>query len=154
MADHVVYRGSGDAKFLAGHGSGDERANRTLQDRLVKALRLAKISTIEAANAFVPEFMERYNAQFSKVPARSYNLHRALNVEPDRLHEILCWKEKRYVTAQLAVSFERKRLILDENEVTSALTRTASLPFDMCGVSGRSALLRPALQKLACDRST
>lgn len=98
-----------------------ERANRTLQDRLVKALRLADIDTIEAANAFLPKFMERYNAQFSKIPARPDNLHRALNVEPDRLLEILCWKEKRYVTAQLAVSYERKRLILEENEVTSAL---------------------------------
>ncbi|WP_422376420.1 ISNCY family transposase [Roseibium sp.] len=98
-----------------------ERANRTLQDRLVKALRLANISTIEAANAFLPEFMERYNAQFSKVPARSDNLHRALNVEPDRLQEILCWKVTRYVTAQLAISYERKRLILDESEVTRAL---------------------------------
>ncbi|WP_040439957.1 ISNCY family transposase [Roseibium aggregatum] len=98
-----------------------ERANRTLQDRLVKALRLADIGTIEDANAFLPTFIERYNAQFSKVPARSDNLHRALNVEPDRLQDILCWKEKRYVTAQLAVSYERKRLILEENEVTSAL---------------------------------
>lgn len=98
-----------------------ERANRTLQDRLVKALRLKNISTIEDANVFLPEFMEYYNAQFSKVPARSDNLHRALNVEPDRLQEILCWKEKRYVTAQLAVSYERKRLILDESEVTRAL---------------------------------
>lgn len=98
-----------------------ERANRTLQDRLVKALRLADVGTIEAANAFLPQFMERYNAQFSKVPARPDNLHRALNVEPDRLQEILCWKEKRYVTAQLAVSYERKRLILEQNEVTSAL---------------------------------
>lgn len=98
-----------------------ERANRTLQDRLVKALRLANINTIEAANAFLPKFMERYNVQFSKAPARSDNLHRALNVEPDRLQEILCWKEKRYVTAQLAVSYERKRLILEENDVTRAL---------------------------------
>jgi transposase len=98
-----------------------ERANRTLQDRLVKALRLANIDTIEDANAFLPKFMERYNARFSKAPLRSDNLHRALNVEPDRLQEILCWKEKRYVTAQLAVSYERKRIILDENEVTRAL---------------------------------
>lgn len=48
-----------------------ERANRTLQDRLVKALRLAKISDIEAANAFLPEFMERFNSKFAKIPLRS-----------------------------------------------------------------------------------
>jgi hypothetical protein len=35
-----------------------ERANGTLQDRLVKEMRLAGISTIEAGNAFLPAFME------------------------------------------------------------------------------------------------
>lgn len=35
-----------------------ERAHRTLQDRLVKELRLRCISTLEAANAFADEFME------------------------------------------------------------------------------------------------
>ena len=32
-----------------------ERAFQTLQDRLVKALRLARISTIETANAWLPQ---------------------------------------------------------------------------------------------------
>ena len=47
-----------------------ERVNRTLQDRLVKELRLAGISDMEAGNAFLPGFMERYNARFAIVPAR------------------------------------------------------------------------------------
>jgi hypothetical protein len=38
-----------------------ERAFGTLQDRLVKELRLADISTIAAANAWLPEFVEDYN---------------------------------------------------------------------------------------------
>jgi hypothetical protein len=38
---------------------GGERANRTLQDRLVKELRLADISDMDAGNAFLPEFVER-----------------------------------------------------------------------------------------------
>ena len=53
-----------------------ERANRTLQDRLVKELRLAGISDMAAANAFLPAFMERYNAKFAKTPRRPDNLHR------------------------------------------------------------------------------
>ena len=68
-----------------------ERANRTLQDRLVKELRLAGISDMETANAFLPGFMGRYNAQFAKVPRRADNLHRPLNVEPDRLRDILSY---------------------------------------------------------------
>ena len=46
-----------------------ERANRTLQDRLVKELRLAGISDMDAANIFLPNFTERYNANFAKAPA-------------------------------------------------------------------------------------
>lgn len=57
-----------------------ERMNRTLQDRLVKALRLAKVDDMEAGNAFLANFMDRYNARFSIVPARSNDLHRPLNL--------------------------------------------------------------------------
>src|SRR6056297_3459399 len=61
-----------------------ERANRTLQDRLVKELRLSDISDMEAGNAYLQGFKTRYNAQFVKeAPAKPDNLHRALNVEPD-----------------------------------------------------------------------
>ena len=45
-----------------------ERLWGTLQDRLTKELRLAGITTIEAANAFLPCFIERYNARFAKAP--------------------------------------------------------------------------------------
>ena len=46
-----------------------ERLWGTLQDRLVKEMRLAGVSGIEAANAFLPGFIERFNARFAK-PAR------------------------------------------------------------------------------------
>jgi transposase len=49
-----------------------ERANQTLQDRLVKALRLANVSDIKSANAFLPGFMEAYNKRFA-VDARNPN---------------------------------------------------------------------------------
>ncbi|MBI2776572.1 MAG: ISNCY family transposase [Chloroflexi bacterium] len=45
-----------------------ERLWGTLQDRLTAELRLAGITTIEAANAFLPDFLERHNARFA-VPA-------------------------------------------------------------------------------------
>ena len=98
-----------------------ERANRTLQDRLVKELRLAGISDMAAANAFLPAFMERYNAKFAKVPRRSDNLHRPLNTEPGRLADVLCWRDERYVGNQLAFSYDRQRIILAENEITRGL---------------------------------
>lgn len=98
-----------------------ERANRTLQDRLVKELRLAGISDMEAANSFLSTFMARYNAKFAKVPRRPDNLHRPLNTEPDRLADVLCWRDERYVGNQLAFSYDRQRIILQENEITRGL---------------------------------
>lgn len=98
-----------------------ERMNRTLQDRLVKELRLADIDTMEAGNAFLPGFMEDYNKRFATVPARPEDLHRPLNLAPDRLVEILCKREQRYVGAQLTFSFERQRIMLEETEVTRGL---------------------------------
>lgn len=98
-----------------------ERANRTLQDRLVKELRLAGVSDMEAGNAFLEGFKSRFNAKFAKAPAKPDNLHRALNVEPDRLAEVLCWRENRYVGKQLTFSYDRKRIMLEENELSRAL---------------------------------
>ena len=98
-----------------------ERANRILQDRLVKELRLAGISDMDAANAVLPGFMERYNAKFAKAPRRADNLHRLMNIEPDRLRDVFCLRDERYVGKQLAFSFERQRIILIENEITRDL---------------------------------
>jgi hypothetical protein len=98
-----------------------ERMNRTLQDRLVKDLRLAGINNMEDGNAFLPGFMKSYNARFAVIPARSDDLHRSVNLAPDRLKEILCKREQRYVGAQLTFSFERQRIMLEENDVTRGL---------------------------------
>ena len=55
-----------------------ERAHQTLQDRLVKELRLRDISTREAANQYVPEFMADYNRRFAKEPLSAHDAHRPL----------------------------------------------------------------------------
>lgn len=53
-----------------------ERANGTLQDKLVKELRLKGINDIETANAFLPEFIEDYNKRFAVEPKNNVNAHR------------------------------------------------------------------------------
>lgn len=98
-----------------------ERANRTLQDRLVKELRIAGISDIDAGNAFLSGFMARFNARFAVVPARSDDRHRPLNMPPDRLRAILCRRDRRYVGQQLTLSYDRKRIMLERNDVTVGL---------------------------------
>ena len=55
-----------------------ERANGTLQDRLVKEMRLCSIDNIAAGNVFLPTFMEQYNARFAKAPLDDRDVHRHL----------------------------------------------------------------------------
>jgi hypothetical protein len=98
-----------------------ERANRTLQDRLVKELRIAGICDLIAGNAFLPEFMERFNERFAIDAAKPENLHRTLNVRPSRLSDILCHREQRYVGAQLTFHYDRRQIILERSEVSENL---------------------------------
>jgi transposase len=55
-----------------------ERANQTLQDRLVKELRLRDISDIDNANAFLAEFREDFNRRFAVQPRSTHDAHRPL----------------------------------------------------------------------------
>lgn len=97
-----------------------ERANRALQDRLVKELRLAGISDMAAGNAFLPGFIEAFNARFARVPHRPDNLHRAFNIAPDRLRRILCRRDERFVSQQLSLTYEKQRIILEPNDLSLA----------------------------------
>src|ERR1700686_1505294 len=71
-----------------------ERAFGTLQDRMVKELRLAGVSSMAAANAWLPGFITAYNTRFGRDPANAKNLHRPL-AQADDLDEILAWREER-----------------------------------------------------------
>lgn len=93
-----------------------ERANRTLQDRLVKELRLAGINDMAAGNDFLPGFIARHNLRFAHPPARPENLHRPVNLPASRLRDILCVRDQRQVGASLVVHYERQKFILDDSE--------------------------------------
>jgi hypothetical protein len=86
-----------------------ERVNRTLQDRLVKELRLAAVTGMADGNVFLGRFVDDFNIRFSVAPARPDNLHRPLRMSASRLGDILCHREQRYVGQQLTLSYERKR---------------------------------------------
>ena len=65
-----------------------ERANLTLQDRLVKEMRLRGICGIEAGNAYLPAFLADYNRRFGVAPRNPADAHRAVlhddaGAEPD-----------------------------------------------------------------------
>ncbi|WP_413873539.1 hypothetical protein [Albidovulum sp.] len=84
-------------------------------------MRLDGVTGMTAGNAWLPGYILRHNQQFARTPARPDNLHRAVTESPDRLNDILCWRDERYVGQQLTFSYERKRIMLEESEVSRGL---------------------------------
>ncbi|WP_108652963.1 ISNCY family transposase [Dongshaea marina] len=107
-----------------------ERANRTLQDRLIKEMRLAGINTIEEANAWLPVFMADYNRRFAKPAKYSKDLHRPLREEPAELDDIFSWQEKRKLSKALTFQYDKVRYIVDPTPKTEALIGKNILIYD------------------------
>ena len=105
-----------------------ERANGTLQDRLVKAMRLDGISTIAEANAFLPGYMARHNQRFAKVPFDPRDVHRPLAPHDDLKAEMV-WREQRTVTQALTLHYNKAMIILEPTEVSRPL---AGKRVDVC----------------------
>jgi hypothetical protein len=85
-----------------------ERRNGLLQDRLVKELRLAEISGLEAANTFLEEqFLPQLNRRFCVEPAQPADVHRGV---PRQLKEVLSWEEERVVQQDWTVSWQSRYL--------------------------------------------
>jgi len=99
-----------------------ERANKTLQDRLVKELRLQRISTIDSANSMLPAFIEDYNRRFGKEPMNPKNLHRLIRADED-LREAFVWCEERTVSSSLTLQYDKMVFILEPNDVSRDLAR-------------------------------
>lgn len=86
-----------------------ENKNKTLQDRLVKELRLRNISTIEEANKFLPEFIADFNERFAVEPKDKKDAHRPLLAsEKKSLNKILVKKYARVLSKSLEFQFESK----------------------------------------------
>jgi hypothetical protein len=106
-----------------------ERAHKTLQDRLVKELRLAGASDIEAGNALLPAFMADYNRRFAKPARIDKDLHRPLAPQDD-LDGSFAWRVERTVTNALTVQYDRVMFILEPTDVARALPRKRVSVYD------------------------
>jgi hypothetical protein len=84
-----------------------ERLFGTLQDRLVKEMRLRGVRTIEEANAFLEVYLPFYNRRFSVCPKGRDNLHRSL-VKGMNLDAILCIKTERTLRNDFTVAHNQK----------------------------------------------
>jgi transposase len=82
-----------------------ERANQTLQDRLVKEMRLRGISDPEAGNAYLPEFREDFNRRFAVAPRSTHDAHRPL-LKSDNLEVILSHQETRTLSKNLTLQYK------------------------------------------------
>lgn len=85
-----------------------ERANQTLQDRLVKELRLRGIDTIETANAYLPTFISDYNARFAVAPQSALDAHRAVLHSTEELARIFSLHHRRRLSKNLTVQFHNR----------------------------------------------
>jgi transposase len=90
-----------------------ERRHGVFQDRLVKELRLRKISTMQQANAFLEEqFLKELDRQYAVQARRATDLHRPLEAGIV-LEEILCVQERRVVGQDWCVRWRNQWLQID-----------------------------------------
>lgn len=104
----IIYAQSPQAKGRV------ERGNRTLQDRLVKEMRLRGISTIGEANKYLrEEFIEKYNSQFS-IDDEFADVHRSARQYD--LRNIFCYEQTRQVKNDYTISINGKLIQLHISE--------------------------------------
>jgi len=84
-----------------------ERLFGTLQDRLVKEMRLRGIRTIREGNAFLKQYLPAYNRRFSVRPQEDSNLHRPLPLGMN-LDSVLCIKTERTLRNDFTVAHNSK----------------------------------------------
>jgi hypothetical protein len=84
-----------------------ERLFGTAQDRWVKELRLAKVTTLAEANRLLPRLLREHNRRFGRQAKRSRDAHRRLGAE-HRLEAILSIQERRVVSNDYVVRFRSR----------------------------------------------
>ncbi len=124
-----------------------ERANGVLQDRLIKAMRIARIDSIEAANDWLPSFMNRHNRRFAVDPADARDAHVAhSSVDNVQLRQILAKHYPRKLSDTLSCQFHSTLLQIQPSLPGGSRLRGATVTvvehFDhSCQVLWRQAVL-------------
>lgn len=84
-----------------------ERVFGTLQDRLVKEMRLRGIQTIQEANTFLAQYLPLYNKKFALRTNGKSNLHRRIP-KGLNLHKVFCIKTERVLRNDFTVAHNNK----------------------------------------------
>ena len=92
-----------------------ERSHGTHQDRLIKELRLAGISTIEQANEFIINtYLPKHNKKFSVPALKAGNIHRP--AQHLKLDKIFCLKDERKLQNDFTLSYKKRILQLTKRQ--------------------------------------
>lgn len=93
-----------------------ERLFQTLQDRLCKAMRLAGISNMDEANAWLPQYLAEHNARFAVTARQSADMHRPWQGSSHRLARICALHYQRQLSRQGSCRFEGAILQIDAGQ--------------------------------------
>ena len=106
-----------------------ERLFLTLQDRLVKEMRLAGIQTPDEGSKFLKElFIPKFNRRFAVIPAKEGNIHRALSeIDKKNLNRIFSVQSKRKVNNDFTIQFKNNWCQLEEMQPTTVRARDTVL---------------------------
>lgn len=112
-----------------------ERANQTLQDRLIKEMRLQGICDIEAANAYLSSYIKEHNRLFAVEPLNSEDVHRKVVPSPEELDLILSFHDERQLSKNLEFSYNNLIYQIKTNTKGYRLRyATVTVCEDLCGV--------------------
>lgn len=107
-----------------------ERANQTLQDRLVKELRLHHIDNIEEANVWLPYFIADFNQRFAKPANYPKDMHRPVRESKEELDDIFSWQDTRKLSKSLTFQYDKVVYLLENTEENSRLVNEVVKIFD------------------------
>lgn len=104
-----------------------ERLFGTLQDRLIKELRLSKMNTIEEANRFLQEiFIPQFNQRFAVLPSKKKDMHKPLTeIDKVNLDKIFSVQDVRKVNNDFTIRFKGQWFQLGEKQPTLVLKKSS-----------------------------
>jgi len=100
-----------------------ERVFQTLQDRLVKEMRLANICSIDDANHFLVQYLPIHNKKFSVLPASAEDKHTALSLSEEELDKALAFQYQRIVKNDYSISLFGQKIELHSQNPLPYLKR-------------------------------
>lgn len=132
-----------------------ERANLTLQDRLIKEMRLENISGIDAANAWLDVFIRDFNRRFARPATYPKDLHRPVSENRSELDDIFAWQTLHTLSKSLTFQYDKMLYLVEPSEENAHIAGEKILAFDypdgkLAFRYGNRTLKYQVFDKLAC----